>query len=443
MRMRNYIGSVVKRNNFYHWRFRDINGHSTSKVIKNSSGAKVTHLAEAESIATEWSKELFSLHQLKHKEQVIQQIAEVKELLHVCREPLEKIEEVFFAHPSAPEISPHHRGNYHSVLQRLIRFASDRGIKTVADVTEEIAQAFLSYNWKRGISAKTYNSNLDVLKRVFRLLCKDQNPFAEFKKKPGVTEMRQAFTVEQLKQLWATLQSPDFHMLYKEEMEVLYKLALYTGARCGDLCLLKWSAVDLEHRLVRFIPHKTANSSRKRVEIPMSDVLYSTLSEWPRMGEYVLPQVADRYRRNPSGISSDTRKLIEAAGFLAVDEGESRRIRNVSRLGFHAFRHFYVSMLINSGVNPLVVRDLVGHTTVDMTARYTHVAMDTKIKAVEALPVFSGEKSQIQSSPLAAVITSLPAAKLSALAAYLEEVLTRKQKEGLLLRLEQNEKNAR
>ena len=100
-------------------------------------------------------------------------------------------------------------------------------------------------------------------------------------------------------------------------------------------------------------------------------------------------------------------------------------------------------MLINSGVNPLVVRDLVGHTTVDMTARYTHVAMDTKIKAVEALPVFSGEKSQIQSSPLAAVITSLPAAKLSALAAYLEEVLTRKQKEGLLLRLGQNENNAR
>ena len=26
-----------------------------------------------------------------------------------------------------------------------------------------------------------YNSNLDVLKRVFRLLCKDQKPFADFK----------------------------------------------------------------------------------------------------------------------------------------------------------------------------------------------------------------------------------------------------------------------
>ena len=324
-------------------------------------------MAEAERIVHKWSSELFSLYQLKQKEQVIQQIAEVKELLHVCREPIEKIEEVFFAHPSAPEISPHHRGNYHSVLQRLIRFASDHGIKTVADVTEETAQGFLSYNWKRGISAKTYNSNLDVLRRVFQLLCKEQNPFVGFKKKPCVTEMRQAFSVEQLKQLWTTLQSSEFHMLYKEEMEVLYKLALYTGARCGDLCLLKWNAVDLERRLIRFTPHKTAHTSRKRVEIPMSDVLYSTLSEWPRTSEYLLPQVADRYHRNPSGISSDTKRLIEAAGLQAVDEGESRRIRNVSRLGFHAFRHSYVSMLIANGVNPLVVRDLVGHTTVDMT----------------------------------------------------------------------------
>ena len=173
--------------------------------------------------------------------------------------------------------------------------------------------------------------------------------------------MRQAFTTEQLQKIWETLQSPDYHILYKEEMMVLYKLALYTGARCGDLCLLKWRAVDLEHRLIRFMPHKTATTSRKRVEIPMSDVLFEALKTIPQESEYVLPQVAERYKHNPGGISRDTKKLIEAAGFQAVDEGETRRLRNVSRLGFHAFRHSYVSMLINSGVNPLVVRERSVH----------------------------------------------------------------------------------
>ena len=114
--MKNYIGSVVRRSNYFHWRYRDISGKSTSRVIKNANGVKVTDLAEAESIAAQWSEELFALHQLKTKEQVIQQIAEVKDLLHLCKEPIENIEQVFFDHPSAPEISPHHRGNYHSTL---------------------------------------------------------------------------------------------------------------------------------------------------------------------------------------------------------------------------------------------------------------------------------------------------------------------------------------
>jgi len=140
-----------------------------------------------------------------------------------------------------------------------------------------------------------------------------------------------------------------------------------------------------------------------------------------------------RYKHNPGGISRDTKKLIEAAGFQAVDEGETRRLRNVSRLGFHAFRHSYVSMLINSGVNPLVVRDLVGHTSVDMTARYTHVALDTKVNAVKNLPILGEMPSQ--GTPFETVISSLPASQIPRLAACLESLLTPKQKEELLRQL--------
>ena len=149
--------------------------------------------------------------------------------------------------------------------------------------------------------------------------------------------------------------------------------------------------------------------------------------------EYVLPQVAERYKHNPGGISRDTKKLIEAAGFQAVDEGETRQLRNVSRLGFHAFRHSYVSMLINNGVNPLAVRDLVGHTTVDMTVRDTHVALDTKLKAVQTLPVLG--KSMNQPTSVADVISSLPMSKLHRLAACLERIFTASQKEELLRQL--------
>ena len=432
--MKKYTGSIVKRGDSFHWRYKTIDGKYTTRTIKHPEGGRVTTMVEAERIVTKWSAELTSLHQLKTKEEVIQHIAEVKEILTVCKVPIEQIETVYFDHPDAPDISPEHRKNYHSVLKHLIAFMTVRNVKIVSDVTEQLAQEFLSYYWKRGISTKTYNSALDVVRRVFRTLCKDRNPFADFKKKTDTPECRNSFTFEQLQQIWDVLKNPNYQLLHKDEMVVLYILAIYTGARKGDLCLLKWSSVDLSQQIISFTPHKTSKSSRKRVMIPMSQVLFDALKELPQNSEYVLPKVALRYQTNPGGISRDTKKLLLAAGITPTDEGESRRIRAVSRLGFHSFRHFHISQLIANGVNPLVVRDLVGHTTVDMTARYTHVALETKQQAVSSLmiPTFNDDNFGGVDSTLAERLKHLSEDQIYRVAMWLDAHLSPSQRKQLL-----------
>ena len=91
-------------------------------------------------------------------------------------------------------------------------------------------------------------------------------------------------------------------------------------------------------------------------------------------------------------------------------------------------------MMICNGVNPLVVRDLLGHTSVDMTAHYTHVNMETKREALQNLNVLpclpqpkliSGEKS------IAEIIRELNAEKLAVLGHWLDDNLTIAQKEKL------------
>ena len=424
----------MKRGGSFHWRYKNIEGKYTSRTIRTPEGGRITTIAEAERIVIKWSAELTSLYQLKSKAEVIQHIAEVKEILSVCKVPIEQIETAFFDHPDAPDISKDHRKNYHSVLNQLIDFAGKREVKIVADIDEQIAQDFLSYYWKRGVAIKTYNSALDVLRRVFRTLCKDRNPFAAFKKKTDAPESRDSFTFEQLQQIWELLKSPKYYMLYKDEMIILYKLAIYTGARKGDLCLLKWSSIDLDQQIISFTPHKTSRSSRKRVMIPMSQVLYDALKDLPHTNEYVLPNVARRYQINPSGISHDTKKLLLAAGIKPTDEGETRRIRAVSRLGLHSFRHFHITQLIANGVNPLVVRDLVGHTTVDMTSRYNHSSLQTKQQAVRTLMIPSfqdSEKTEVEDSSLAERLSMLSKEQTSRLARWLEDHLTESQKKDL------------
>lgn len=421
-------GAIFKRNGKYLYQWKCITGKIKTKTLN-----AVTR-EEAEKEIESIQQEEIKLSAINSKITYMHQIAEAKALLHVCRIPLAELEDAFFSHPSAPSVSSKHRSNYHSVLTSFADFASRMQAEIAADVTEEIAQAYLTYYWNRGVSPKTYNSVLNILQCVFRLLSKDNNPFAEFKKKSGQTEERVPFTVEQLQKIWDTLTSPTYHMLHKEEMIVLYKLALYTGARCGDLCLLRWSSVNMQNRVIRFIPHKTAHSSHKIVEIPIGDVLFEALSSLDQGADYVLPNVAYRYQHNSGGISRDTKKLLVAAGLKPNDTGTTRRVLAVSRMGFHAFRHTAASLMICNGVNPLVVRDLLGHTSVDMTAHYTHVNLETKREALQNLNVLpclpqpkliGGEKS------IAEMIRKLNAEKLAVLGHWLDDNLTTTQKEKL------------
>jgi integrase len=421
-------GAIFKRNGKFLYQWKCITGKIKTKTLRAAT------LEEAEKEIENILQEEIKLSAIDSKIAYMHQIAEAKALLHVCRVPLTELEDAFFSHPSAPAVSPKHRANYHSVLTSFADFALRMQAIIAADVTEEIAQAYLTYYWNRGVSPKTYNSVLNILQCVFRLLSKDNNPFAEFKKKAGQIEERVPFTVEQLQKIWETLNSPTYHMLHKEEMIVLYKLALYTGARCGDLCLLRWSSVDMQNRVIRFMPHKTAHSSHKIVEIPIGDVLYEALSSLDQSSDYVLPNVAYRYQHNSGGISRDTKKLLVAAGLKPNDSGTTRRVLAVSRMGFHGFRHTAASMMICNGVNPLVVRDLLGHTSVDMTAHYTHVNMETKREALQnlnALPCLPQPKLIGGEKPISEIIRELSTEKLATLGQWLDDNLTINQKERL------------
>lgn len=420
-------GSIFKRNGKFVYQWNCVTGKIKTKTLNAGT------MEDAEKEIASILEEEIKLSAIDSKIAYMHQIAEAKALLHVCRIPLTELEKNYFEHPSAPSISPKHRSNYHAVLNSFAEFASKMQAKIAADVTEEIAQAYLTHYWQKGVSPKTYNNVLNILQCVFRLLSKDHNPFAEFKKKPGQIEERVAFTVEQLQQIWKTLTSPDFHMMHKDEMIVLYKLALHTGARCGDLCLLRWSSVDLQNRVIRFMPHKTSHSSRKIVEIPIGTVLYEALSSLNQTTEYVLPRVADRYQYNSGGISHDTRKLLIAAGLKPNDPGTSRRLLAVSRMGFHGFRHTAASLMISNGVNPLVVRDLLGHTSVDMTAHYTHINLETKREALQNLNVLPSPSPSnlIEGESFTAMITGISSEKLAAVGRWLEDNLTLEQKEKL------------
>ena len=80
----------------------------------------------------------------------------------------------------------------------------------------------------------------------------------------------------------------------------------------------------------------------------------------------------------------------EVADELFNEDVEDRRFRVV----FHTLRHSFASLLVEHGVPIFAVKELLGHKTLAMATRYSHMAPDTLRKSVSVLDEALKEKPQ-------------------------------------------------
>jgi len=171
----------------------------------------------------------------------------------------------------------------------------------------------------------------------------------------------------------------------------LYRLALATGMRRGEVLGLRWRDLDMETSslsvsqqlvrvggAVRTGPPKTA-ASRRRIALDADTV--ETLRAHRRS------QAAERLQtgrgqsaddlvfsrpdggpRDPDVVSHAFRRLVMAAGLPGIR--------------FHDLRHTHASLLLARGTNPKVVQERLGHASVAITLDlYSHVIPDLQTEA--------------------------------------------------------------
>jgi integrase-like protein len=73
--------------------------------------------------------------------------------------------------------------------------------------------------------------------------------------------------------------------------------------------------------------------------------------------------------------------------FVDLSAGLDRACRKAGITGvmWHTLRHTFASRLLERGVDILMVKELLGHSTAVVTMRYTHTNLDSKVRAVGKL----------------------------------------------------------
>ncbi|MEI6149759.1 MAG: tyrosine-type recombinase/integrase, partial [bacterium] len=100
---------------------------------------------------------------------------------------------------------------------------------------------------------------------------------------------------------------------------------------------------------------------------------------------YVMPKIATDYLRHPSNVTNRVQALFKSCGIQTTRTIDGQTLSQVE-VGFHSFRHSFVSLCRESGAPLSVVESIVGHSNPAMTRHYTHTSEAAAIAAVSSLP---------------------------------------------------------
>lgn len=150
------------------------------------------------------------------------------------------------------------------------------------------------------------------------------------------------------------------------DLKPIVTLAVCTGMRLGEILNLKWRDVDF----VRNIIYLYVTKNNQPRELPMNNLVKRTLIGVRKHSEseYIF------VRKDGSRIL-DIRKPFSYA----------LKKSGIIDFHFHDLRHTFASQLVMGGVNLNTVRELLGHKTLQMTLRYSHLSPNYRSQAVGVL----------------------------------------------------------
>lgn len=187
----------------------------------------------------------------------------------------------------------------------------------------------------------------------------------------------------------------------EHRLSALYVLALCLGLRRGELLGLRWVNVDLDGAKLeviqtlqrvggrlQFVRPKTNDSERT---VPLPSICVEAFREHRRRQ---LAERSDRWEDWEDWEDWEEHGLVFPSRRGTPMEPDNLRrswgaIRKAAGLGdmrFHDLRHTCVTLLLNLGVPPQTVRDIVGHSDIEVTITiYAHVSLDDKHNALSKL----------------------------------------------------------
>ena len=166
-------------------------------------------------------------------------------------------------------------------------------------------------------------------------------------------------------------------------------VALNTAMRSNEIKTLRWSQVDLIHRSLIVGKSKTEAGTGRL--IPLNQSAVAVLVKWASRTPEASPEhfvfpACENHKVDPSRPIASFRTAWRNATKTAGLPG----------LRFHDLRHTAITKLAESMTSEQTIMAIAGHVSRRMLEHYSHIRMDAKRTAVEAIsqPISEGSGAQ-------------------------------------------------
>lgn len=269
------------------------------------------------------------------------------------------------------------------------------GHMRLKDIRSSHIQKTLNNMAERGLSAGTINLSYAILFGLFKKAYKEglieKNPMDTVTKPKGKEKKeRQVLTKQQ----------QELYMEYAEKSYLcnLLQLAVCTGMRGGELTGLLWCDVDFKQRVIH-VEHTlcrrtgglyeldTPKTRMSRRDIPMMDKTYNILKRQWEFYKELQGNITAIHNTDFVFSVGNNEPVSKFRIQHELDEMKKRmKEDNIDfpRFTLHCMRHTFATRCIEAGMDLQVLKTILGHSSLAMTADlYGHVLPDVKKQAIQ------------------------------------------------------------
>ena len=230
-------------------------------------------------------------------------------------------------------------------------------------------RAYLASLYNRN-SAATIAKKLSALRSFFSFLKRkgiiEDNPVALIKTPKVQKKLPVFLSVDEAARL-ADLSWPETPAGLRNRaiIEMLYG----SGLRVSELVSINMDSIDMEKRILTV----TGKGDKQRI-VPVGTAAVNAVENYLKVRNLVVQKNAfpkdNALFINKSGGRLSVRSIERIVRARGIETGTRESIYP------HALRHSFATHLLNDGADLRVIQELLGHTSLATTQRYTHVSID-------------------------------------------------------------------